>query len=319
MERGDFIKQSAKLTGIGLIASQIPGCLKYNDLFYLGLYNGTTWSNHQLVVAKSSSGLGLDTNYVDNPSVIKDGSTFKMWYGGDNGTRRILYCESSDGKNWSNFKLSINTNNLSGFDNISTTDAIVIKEGSTYKMWYAGNALQIIYCESSNGVNWNNYQVVLNIGASGLGWDSASCYGSTVIKEDSTYKMWYTGNGIQILYCESQNGINWYNFRLAVGSGAQGTYDTNASSSCTVIKDGSMYKMWYAGKDAINTTRILYCISSDGITWKNHQLAVGINNIGTGIDSLHSSAPSVINDYGIAKMWYRAQGASWQILYAESK
>ena len=63
-------------------------------------------------------------------------------------------------------------------------------------MWYSGNNgsnYRIIYCTSTDGTTWTGHTMVVNISAEGT-YDTTHSYAPTVIKDGSTYKMWYTGN-----------------------------------------------------------------------------------------------------------------------------
>ncbi len=322
MKRREFIKRTGQIAVGGLITNSLAGCIRRDDIFYPSLDNGITWSNYQLSVNIASEGTN-DVNGAEEPCVIKDSSTYKMWYAGLNGgIYRIIYCESSDGVNWSNFRTVINVGaSGTGFDSTYANFPAVIKDGSTYRMWYAGNDgtnNRTIYCESTDGITWSNFQLAVNIGSEGTN-DTNSAIGCAVIKENGTYKMWYAGNGgsWRILYCTSSDGINWSNFQLVINLSSQGTYDTNAAFWPVVIKENGSYKMWYTG-NAINE-RTIYCTSLNRITWSNFQLSVDINSVGT-FDTNLVSHPWVINDNGTGKMWYSGfDGTNFRIIYAESR
>ncbi len=309
MKRRDFIKQSAKLTGTALVASQIPGCLNYDDLFYPGMSNGKTWNNYQ------STSLS-----AGDPCVIKEDSVYKMWM--TQGTN-ITYCTSSDGITWSTPKTVLGTNNLLGYDSNLVYTPSVIKDGSIYKMWYSGNNgvnVRILYCDSGDGISWSNFKLAVDFGSQGV-YDPNYAFNPCVIKEGSVYKMWYAGvnttptpNEYRIIYCESSDGITWSNFKLAIDLGSQGVYDTVICSTPNVIKESGIYKMWYGADNTdFTNTLVLYCESYDGINWMNFysQPSVPYNAVGSGdIYGQH-----VMNDYGVGKIWFASGGT---IYYAES-
>ncbi|MCM8786861.1 MAG: hypothetical protein NC935_02275, partial [Candidatus Omnitrophica bacterium] len=61
----------------------------------------TTSTNGRIPLGTSGKG---DSYHVSTPSVIKDGDTYKMWYGGSDGTNwRIYYATSSDGLTWTKY------------------------------------------------------------------------------------------------------------------------------------------------------------------------------------------------------------------------
>jgi hypothetical protein len=100
--------------------------------------------------------------------------------------------------------------------------------------------------------------VVVPLGASGS-TDDVSAYSPTVIKDNGTYKMWYSGNdgsNGRIHYATSTDGINWDKHGVVVPLGASGSTDDYYVYTPTVIKDNGTYKMWYSG--------------SDGSSWRTH-------------------------------------------------
>ena len=281
----------------------------------------TNWKDHQMVVDIGEEGT-YDTDYAYGPTVIKDGSVYEMWYTGrtsNNG--RILFCNSTDGKNWNNHQMVVDIGEEGTYDAGHATYPTVIKDGSTYKMWYTGSDggnNRIIYCDSNDGKNWNNHQLVVDLGDEGT-YDTVYAYGPTVVKDGSVYHMWYTGRegtNYRIIYCNSTDGKNWNNHQVVVDIGDEGTYDTTRSANPTVKKEGSVYHMWYTGRDASND-RIIYCNSTDGKNWNNHQVVVDIGEEGT-YDTTGSIAPETLLDNNIYKMWYQGyDGSNYHILYAE--
>lgn len=113
--------------------------------------------------------------------------------------------------------------------------------------------------------------------------------------------------------------------------GTAGKADELHSYAAAVIKDGDIYKMWYQGRDAANSGRILHATSPDGLTWtkiNNTILAAsdfsGVNGripLGTSGkgDDLHVGYPTVINSNGTYFMWYSGHdGSNWYIFLAIS-
>lgn len=331
MKRRDFIKQSASLTAVGALG--LSNCGDLNEFYSFDgtIRNGISWINFQLAVNFGVSGTGADSVQAKGPTVIKDGSVYKMWYAGENGSiHKILYCESTDGINWSNYSVAIDHGSEGTYDNTSTNTPLVIKINSTYKMYYAGSSTgntlwRIIYCESQDGINWQNFKVVHDwqgvlTQIEGVN-DINGAQNPTIVHDNGVYKMWYAGlDGgaiTRIIYCDSLDGINWQNFQLSINLNSQGLYDTTKLSGPSVIKDGNLYKMWYAGNDGGNW-RIIYCESTDGINWSNFHLSVDISSQGI-YDTNHSTTPAVINIGGVGKMWYAGDnGINRRILYCES-
>ena len=82
-----------------------------------------------------------------------------------------------------------------------------------------------------------------------------------VIKDGSTYKMWYTGKSsagpYQIGYATSSDGIAWtkHGANPIITPADAGTWDglpVQHVGDCAVIKNGSNYEMWYTATTVAN-------------------------------------------------------------------
>jgi len=287
--------------------------------------DGISWGRDSVQVAVNIGAEGTyDTLHTQYPSVIKDVSDYKMWYSGSDGSNtRTLYTTSSGGEIWTDHQLVIDKGDEGTYDTVHAFDPSVIKDGSTYKMWYSGNNgvnWRIIYCTSVDGITWTNHQLVIDIGDEGT-HDTTNAYYAAVIKDGSIYKMWYTGSDVsnnhRIIYCTSVDGITWTNHQLVIDIGDEGTHDTSHSYVAMVTKDGSTYKMWYTGNDG-SYLGTIYTDSNDGISWSNHQLVVGRSFQGT-YDTTHSYGVAVIKDVDTYKMWYSGHdGTNGRILHTTS-
>ena len=116
----------------------------------------------------------------------------------------------------------------------------------------------------AGGITWSNHQQAVDVGAQGT-YDSGYSNVPMVIKDAGLYKMWYMGTGeeildLTILYCESDDGIEWRDFQLSVEADSQGIYDTKFVYKPMVINEQGYGKMWYQGSDD-TTSRLIYCES----------------------------------------------------------
>ncbi|MCK5613904.1 hypothetical protein KAR91_69220, partial [Candidatus Pacearchaeota archaeon] len=144
-------------------------------------------------------GGSLNDGSSSTPSVIKDGNVYKMWFAGnDEIDTRILYSTFSDGITWSTPVQAL-THNLEGnWDADGIHAPSVLKDGSTYKMWYTGyvsstTTYRILYTTSTDGINWNTPVQALSNNLDAGDWDDDYAFTPSVLKDGSTYKMWYTG------------------------------------------------------------------------------------------------------------------------------
>ena len=172
-------------------------------------------------------------------------------------------------------------------DGDSVDDPTVAKVGSTYVMWYSGTAEDgsgpaIFTATSPDGVAWtraNAGQPVLK-GTPGT-FDADGVYAPDVVYDPTDvaapYRMYYSGRSGAfggIGYATSVDGITWLEYKGAAGliqtpvvdHGPPGSADSFTAADPSVLKDGSVWKMWYTGDDS-NKKRIAYATSIDGITW----------------------------------------------------
>ncbi|KKP90656.1 MAG: Laminin G sub domain 2, partial [candidate division WS6 bacterium GW2011_GWC1_36_11] len=159
---------------------------------------------------------------------------------------------------------------------------------------------------SSDGLTWTKYDNSIptasnTTGTNGRippgtsGGDAAGTWVPSVIKDGSTYKMWYTGiqtvGGDQGLYATSSDGLTWTKYdnttatasdttstngRIAVGTSGSG--DELGIGIGTVLKDGSTYKAWYSGSDSSWNSALYYATSSDGLTWTKYDNSILANS-----------------------------------------
>jgi hypothetical protein len=114
---------------------------------------------------------------------------------------------------------------------------------------------------------------VLNVGLPGT-WDDTHVAAPSVLYDGSTYRLWYDGNDGSIRrigYATSLDGIEWtkYSGNPVFGLGPSGSWDDSMATHPTVVYDGSIYHMWYAGSHAYDIG-LGYASSSDGITWTRY-------------------------------------------------
>ncbi len=206
------------------------------------------------------------------------------------------------GKNWAGnlicnndctFNLSRCSEALTGLYNYNCGNEPprIIWNGTKYQLWYTigrdnpddiPDHGSIWYGESDNGVDWYNNQMVIPKGSGGIysGYRSIDDY-PWVIKEDSTYKIWYSiynmpyvNWAFSIAYRTSTNGISW-NSPVYIFS----TYDENPN----IAKFNNKYYMIYehrypsyAEHSYVFVLRLAQ--SSDGISWSTQDLITNVHD-----------------------------------------
>ena len=213
-----------------------------------------------------------DDAHVSHPSVLFDGSEYHVWYVGDHGSQRgIGYARSMDGAVWERYPGNPVLQDGIGdaWDGDFVSQPSVLYDGTQYHMWYTGydgTHTRIGYATSADGVVWNKHasNPVLDLGDSGS-WDAVGVSSPTVLLENSTYHMWYTGydgTNMRIGYATSDNGVVWdpHASNPVMDLGANGSWDAVGVSSPTVLLEGTTPRMWYTGHDGVHM-RIGYATS----------------------------------------------------------
>ena len=165
------------------------------------LLNGITWSGHRLVLDTADMPDSCD-NWLMAPTVIKDGDTYKMWFGGRDSsfTTRVHYSESTDGLNWNLPVVVIDAGAEGTYDTAEAAMPTVLKEGGIYKMWYVGSAessrkgMDIGYATSKDGIHWERYSGNPVIDNTKYTVTAYGIYAPFVLydRDEGLYKMWFT-------------------------------------------------------------------------------------------------------------------------------
>jgi len=174
--------------------------------------DGINWGQFRLAIAGNQMGT-VDEGGIWSCSVINDSGTYKIWYGvmeGDYVTGRIYYRESGDSITWGDPRLVVDIGTFGNYNLISSDNPAVIKDGEVYRMWYTGysdSSTTMLYCESFNGKNWSDSQVVFGEGAEGVS-DVIRISNPFVMNDNGLGRMWYSGNDSdsvrRIIYCETR-------------------------------------------------------------------------------------------------------------------
>ena len=259
------------------------------------------------------------------PCVIKESDTsYKMWFGGFDGTTwRVLYCTSTDGKKWSAPTVAINT--VASSDYATGADSpCVIKDGTTYKMWftgYNGTAYKVLYTESTDGLVWSSPVVAMGIG--GCTYNSAHSRTPFVIKEsDTSYKMWFAGSNatnLRLLYATSTDGKTWSTPVLNLDIAPSTAYSANIHCAFVLKESATSYKLWFSAHDG-TSWRIMYASSPDGIAWSLPVCVIDPSMSVYTATSKYAYLPWLLKDNGVYRMWFTGDnGSNSYLLYSESK
>ncbi len=261
------------------------------------------------------------------PSVFFDGTTYHMCY-----TRELVedeldkigYATSPDGANWTLIdSLALEpSSDPTRFDSGGVEWGWIIKDGDTLKIWYHGGGQDIRgigYAWSIDGHNWTkvdgsgNGRCVYDETMDGP--NTVALGAPCVVKDGGTYHIWYfKANYIEpnifynIGYATSPNGLDWTNIPgpgtngAVLSLGGSGKFDESGVIFPSVIKENNEFKMWYTGSDNLDSWRIGYATSSDGINWTK------VDGNGTNGACLDDGAVASVNKIGDTyHMWYSSE------------
>ena len=225
---------------------------------------------------KYSGEVTLDNElYVVDAWVIRDGTTYEMWYTHGKTDLSISEIASSLAAILTDDIMTALSNlDLDGLLNaLSAIDADA--RNALYTL-LTDTATVIGYATSVDGIDWDVVNSEVLAGSSGGAWDSVGA--PCVIKTDGSYEMWYTHTTTDLTPAALGDIL----------TGLGGDTDARKTAILALI-------------DA-TTTVIGYTTSDDGIAWAAPNLGVMAGTSGGLLDSV--GAPSVIRksatDY---EMW----------------
>jgi predicted GH43/DUF377 family glycosyl hydrolase len=283
------------------------------------------------VLRPTASTVG-DGDNVDDPTVVKVGTTYYMWYTGypEDGSAPAIYLATSvDGTNWvrGNSGKAVLQGTAGAFDADGVYGADVVYDPTDviapYKMWFSGRGGAfggIGYASSLDGLTWTQYGgstplPVLDHGVPGSA-DSFSAADPSVLKDGSTWKMWYTGddsNKKRIAYATSTDGMTW-----AKGGKVIAPEDPGVSANIqfgafapTVWKTVAGFDMLLTGRKLVGggifQTKVMETTSTDGLVWAGPSVALNPSGTNTNFDFSNLNSPDVLYDPGTSstyKLYY---------------
>lgn len=271
---------------------------------------------------------------VSSPSVIKVGSTYYMYFEGEDAathTPQIGLATSADGTTWtkytSNPVLAIGA--PGAWDGYEVRYPVAHFDGTTYRLWYWGKnsmsgasgqyAAMIGLATSTDGIHWTKRPMPVFGGTTSGG--SGYVPGS-VIYTGGQFVMWYAEPFGTIGRATSADGIVWTDGGSVLSGGALGRP--------SVVLDGATYRMWFTkhngfGGGITGGTNLLnfnigFASSANGTAWTPNDASPSVCFFCVDTDDPHVPAlsmgagaawdrpgvgqPSVMLDGTTFRMWY---------------
>jgi predicted GH43/DUF377 family glycosyl hydrolase len=296
------------------------GCRKEDNTFIPGLSWQMSSANPVLEPSDEPTTdlCGWYNEAVWYPAVVKDGTTFKMWFTGTNTDNEdgIGYATSSNGESWTIHQTPVfeAAPAPGSWDCGGVWHHCVLKDTADFKMFYTGYGAapgvddRIGLAYSVDGLVWTREAAnpVVSAGAAGT-WYEKAVYSGTVVTTGGTYMMWFSGvsaSGVIRTGCTaSSDCITWGTPSLVLDAGPK-VYDMYGALLPSVVFDGADYHMYYTGLGP-NGSACCYATSKDGIHWVKHGVARRADMPGKWEDGGFVSA-CVLRDASTLRMWYAA-------------
>ncbi len=163
----------------------------------------------------------------------------------------------------------------------TTFDMHVIKEDGTYRMWFSWRDVKLIaHTVSKDGIHWDLPCAVLTA-IPESDWEGDEVNRPTIVRKNSIYHMWYTGQMFGrenqksrscIGYAISTDGINWERYGKPVL-----TPDKPWERYCVMCpyvlwnEKLGKFQMWYSAGHMHEADAIGYAESTDGINWIKYE------------------------------------------------
>jgi predicted GH43/DUF377 family glycosyl hydrolase len=274
----------------------------FGSIGYATSTDGITWTKRaEGAVLEHGQAGSPDSFAAADPSVFKDGATWKMWYTGDDSTKkRIAYATSSDGITWAKGGKVISPEDPGANANyqFGAFAPSVYKTGDKYRMLLVGRKevgggvfqTKVMSADSNDGIAWTAPSPSVNPSGTNSKFDFSNLNGPFVVADatdsQAPYKLYYSGNTVdangnfhtRIGYATSNNGTSFSKVTTGVNAdnsvldiGALGTaFDGRQASGLSVVDTGGNPKYvgaYWGTRGSDFKPRLGQATSADGSTW----------------------------------------------------
>lgn len=294
----------------------------------------------------------LDGMLWNDPSVIKEGSGYRMWLTGAKPfdvpiVVKVYEALSDDGIEWNiNPTPVLEPGEPGTWDDLRTETASVAKVGDTYHLYYGGCntpcsdvKFNIGHATSRDGTHWvkDPRNPVVTHQPDPLKWGFYAAAEPAIVHHQGTYYLYYTGARSNypeygapfgILLATSSDGSH-FEVQGAVHT-LTPAYDPMVfrgySTPMVFISDGVFhlyYDVVYSpdNPDGFEQIAISHATSVDGLSFT--ETARNIIALDEGWKHVSVQSPTVLEDGGTTKMWFAAQtnrpGFGYGIGYASKQ
>jgi predicted GH43/DUF377 family glycosyl hydrolase len=320
----------------------------FGGIGYATSLDGVTWTKYPSnaapapVVTHGQPG-SADSFAAADPTVLHDGSVWKMWYTGDDSSKkRIAYATSSDRVTWAKGGKVIAPEDAGVSANLQwgAFAPTVWKTANGYSMLLTGRKLvgggvfqtKILGTTSSDGISWAGPSPAVNPSGSASNFDYSNLNSPDVLEDPGSsnpFKLYYSGNTIdangnfhtRIGLATSNDGNGWNKFNGAQSGGSVldvGTLGTafdarQASGLSVVAPAGANPKLagfYWGTRGSDFKPRLGEATSPDGTSWTkvpvsgaNGGALFGLGNPAS-FDNGGERDPSVLYDSGTYDVYF---------------
>jgi len=278
-------------------------------------------------------------NLKSDPSVLRDGDRFKMWFGGSpaGDGHQFFYAESRDGREWKvREEPVLRLGSPGAWDAADLETPTVVKAGDGFHMWYcaweekernnrwsAKTALRIGHATSKDGIHWTKdpRNPVIGLGSRERNdWNWAAAAEPSVVYSRRNgrdfFEMWYVGVNIiegkthlHIGYATSPDGSRWRQHpeNPVIASSPSGREEEYVGYfTPEVVWDGDEYFLFYT-TDTFNgqpVGPIRLARSRDGLDWQLDGRALISKGASNSWRNTGVFGPTVVVDTTGYHTWY---------------
>jgi hypothetical protein len=236
---------------------------------YLTSPDGITWTENAAnpVFDVGPGGTDWDRGGVETVTVLKDGATYMLWYGGYEvrvsppDTMKIGLATSSDGVTWTRSGTSpvLDKGAPGSWEDGWIESPSVVKVAGTYYMLYSGMSMGSAYgiglATSSDGIAWTKdagNPVFLHEPANE--WENGLVYAPALCYDGSQFVMYYVGvnavsflDALRIGMATSPDCVTWTRSAAnpVLDLPAPGNWDEHGAFVPTVLSKDGTWMMWY--------------------------------------------------------------------------
>jgi len=233
-------------------------------------------------------GSGTDWDrYLLNKHLVRYQGTYYMYYAAassSSGAGQIGLATSDNGIEWVRYsKNPVLASGVDSYDKSGLDWPVVMKDGSTWRMWYSGAAsstdVSICYATSTDGYNWTKHSSnpVLANGASDSDWNGYEVRPCDVALRAGNYTMYFRGlgsGGVHYLgLAISTDCTSWTEsgsnplYRGETAGWNKGVYDFTTLEEFS----GTFRLLGHGGTPGRS---LGYITSTDGTTWTDSGAAI---------------------------------------------